>query len=236
MRFTFQERWLPAAALTAAGALALAGPVPAWSQTSATPPAGQDQTSPSSPTPETGQSGQTTQPSDTSKPGESQMTQPGQMGQAGQATTPGGPRMRQKIGTQELRKHARAHVALEEKAPDVYSKLATVKDPAKELSADEKHQLREALKGTGITFQRFVREHRLIAADPQLASRLEQMEQQVKSRAGRGTQKPAGTSGAGKPKPSGAYGGQQSSGAAGGATTPDSGAAPSARPGSSPSK
>ncbi len=222
MRVTSHERWLSAAALTAAGALVLVGAGLASSQTS-----------------QESQPGQTAQPGGTAQP-DHQMMHPGQADQADQsmpqsrrtlgttdATSPAGQKT---MSSQELRRHARAHVMVEQKAPDVHAKLATVKDVTNELSAEEQQKLREALEGTGITFQQFARQHREITANPQTASQLKHMEEQVKAQAGK--QQPAGTSG-GATSP----GGQEAQPGAPGARQPGGGAAaPAPQPGASPTR
>ncbi len=189
MRITSQKRWR-SVALTAAGVLVLAGAVPALSQTSTTPSGWQNQQ----------QRGQMQDP----QPG--QMMPPGETGQPGQAdqtaterrdTTGAAPQAGQKLSDQEIRRHAQARVAIEQKVPDVRAKLETIKDPAKELSSEEQKTVREALKGTGVTFQQFAREHRQIAGNPQMESQLKQMEQEVRAQSG--AQPPAGTSGAQQP-------------------------------------
>ncbi len=233
MRLTSHQRRQAAAALAAAGAFALGGAFPAWGQQSPMPQPGGAAGG--------GQAGQAMPPGQM-PPGQ---TMPhGQRGQTGTETPTGqadqtmkpgkaaGARSRteQRLTTRELQRHARADVMIEQRAPELQAKLATVKDPSRELSAEEQQKLRQALQGTGYTLQRYSREHRQITSDPQLMSRLQRLEQQVKARMEGG--QPAGTSSGTAPQ----SGGTTSGGGArpgGTATTPGGGAAAPA-PGASP--
>jgi hypothetical protein len=132
----------------------------------------------------------------------------------------------------QIRKHARAQTALQQKAPDLYSKLEQQKTPVDQLSADEKKQLEEALKPLGYTVSQFSREHQMVMANPQLQSRIQRAEQAAKkggAGATAGASPAAGAGAAAGASPPG------TTGAAAGASPPgQTGAAAGASPGMSP--
>jgi hypothetical protein len=123
----------------------------------------------------------------------------------------------QGLSSAQLRKHARAHVLIEQQAPDVHAKLPQVKDVTKDLSQEEQQKLAQAIRPAGYTLQQYAREHRIITANPQLTSRLTQLEQQVKSQQAGGASGAASTTGAAASKsPSSTGASVASSPAAGG--------------------
>ncbi len=186
MRIVSRTR-LSGTAIVAAGTLLLAGALPALAQTATG--------SPSSST-----AGQSTGSTTTgSTAGQSSPQMGAQKGKAPQSGM---------LSQSQLRRHARARVMIEQKAPDVHAKLAQVKDVNKELSSQERQQLQQALQGSGYTISSYAREHRQIMGSQRLQSRLQQMEQQVKSQ-------------------SGAQQGQSGAGASTGETSPSSAASPS---------
>jgi hypothetical protein len=124
----------------------------------------------------------------------------------------------QRITDRELEQHAQAHEALEQKAPQLFSKYKTSKDPAADFTADERQKFEQALQGTGVSFQDFVRVHQQIVTDQQVRSRFAQIAQQGKAQAG-AAQSPASTSGAAATaSPPGTTGGAATSGAQPGAS------------------
>jgi hypothetical protein len=119
----------------------------------------------------------------------------------------------QQITDQDLERHARAHAALEQKAPDAFSQLKTSKNPAADVKASDRQKIEQALQGTGLSFDEFTRVHQQIVTDPQVRSRFAQVAQQSKAQAG-AAQSPASTSGAAAASsPSGTTSGAASSGA-----------------------
>jgi hypothetical protein len=119
----------------------------------------------------------------------------------------------QQVTDQELQQHARAHAALEQKAPDAFTQLKTSKDPAADVKASDRQKIEQALQGTGLSFDEFARVHQQVVTDPQVRSRFAQIAKQSKAQAG-ATQSPASTSGAAaSSSPSGTTSGAASSGA-----------------------
>jgi hypothetical protein len=124
----------------------------------------------------------------------------------------------QQITDQELQQHARAHEALDQKAPDLFGKFKTSKDPAADFTADERQKFEMALQGTGVSFQEFARVHAQIVSDQQVRGRFAQIAQQSKAQAG-AAQSPASTSGAAAASsPAGTTSGAAPSGAEPGAS------------------
>jgi hypothetical protein len=119
----------------------------------------------------------------------------------------------QQITDRDLEQHARAHAALEQKAPDAFSQLKTSKNPTADVKASDRQKIEQALQDTGLSFDEFARVHQQIVTDPQVRSRFAQVAQQSKAQAG-ATQSPASTSGAAaSSSPSGTTSGAASSGA-----------------------
>ncbi len=203
MRIVSRTR-LSGTAIVAAGTLLLAGALPALAQTATG--------SPSSST-----AGQSTGSTTTgSTAGQSSPQMGAQKGKAPQSGM---------LSQSQLRRHARARVMIEQKAPDVHAKLAQVKDVNKELSSQERQQLQQALQGSGYTISSYAREHRQIMGSQRLQSRLQQMEQQVKSQSGA----QQGQSGAGAATPGGSQSQTPATSASPstGETSPSSAASPS---------
>ncbi|HWP34221.1 MAG TPA: hypothetical protein VNM66_01360, partial [Thermodesulfobacteriota bacterium] len=100
-----------------------------------------------------------------------------------------------RISDRELRQHARAHAILAQKAPELYAKVEQSKNPAADITGEDRKKLEEALKETGISFREFARVHRAIATDKQVAARFQRLEQQVKAQP---TGPAPGASGAGR--------------------------------------
>jgi hypothetical protein len=118
----------------------------------------------------------------------------------------------QQITDQDLQSHARAHAALEQKAPEAFSQLKTSKNPAVDTKASDRQKIEQALQGTDLSFDEFARVHQQVVTDPQVRGRFAQIAQQSKAQAG-ATQSPASTSGAASSSPSGTTSGAASSGA-----------------------
>jgi hypothetical protein len=121
----------------------------------------------------------------------------------------------QRVTDRELEQHARAHEALEQKAPQLFSKYKSSKDPATDFTADERQKFEQT---AGVSFQDFARVHQQIVTDQQVRSRFAQIAQQGKAQAG-AAQSPASTSGAAATaSPPGTTGGAATSGAQPGAS------------------
>lgn len=125
-------------------------------------------------------------------PAWSQPTQTHQTTKPGKAAAGATSESGRQISDQELQQHARAHEALEQKAPDLLNKLGTSKDPAAEFRGEERQKIEQALQGTGVSFEEFARVHAAVMTDPQVQSRFAQIVQQ------------AGTSGTSGATPGGA--------------------------------
>ncbi len=127
-------------------------------------------------------------------PAWSQMTQTDQTTKPGEAAADVTSQSGQQISDLELQQHARAHEALEQKAPDLLDKLKTSRDPAADFKGEERQQIEQALKGTGLSFEEFARVHAAVMTDPQVQSRFAQIAQQARAQSGGSAQQPAGTS------------------------------------------
>jgi hypothetical protein len=140
---------------------------------------------------------------------------PGGAAAAASPGTTGAAQSGQRITDRELEQHARAHEALEQKAPQLFSKYKSSKDPAADFTADEQQKFEQA---AGVSFQDFVRVHGQIVSDQQVRSRFAQIAQQSKAQAG-AAQSPASASGAAATaSPPGTTGGAATSGAQPGAS------------------
>ncbi|HEX7126735.1 MAG TPA: hypothetical protein VF406_13340 [Thermodesulfobacteriota bacterium] len=184
---TVSRRRRTGTAIVAAGTLLLTGALPAAAQTASQPPSGgAGQSGQSATTPGGGSSTGTTGGS--SAAGQSSQQQ--KKHQTGKSSQGAG------LSHAQLRRHARADMVVEQKAPDVYAKVEHAKDLNTELSQEERQKLSQALQGSGYTLAQYAGEHHRIMASPKMQSQLQHMEQQVKAQGGQ--QGPASQSGAGK--------------------------------------